>query len=183
MKDIYIYPALFTYNDDGISVEFPSLGGAFTCGYTEEEAIHMSKECLELHLYGMEEDEEVIPEPPKIEDIKLSKNQSIIMIKVYMKTSKKRHSIFYTDYEWQLIKNKALELDKSTSELVKELSLSKMLETREIELSRYIKETHGYAEKGEEAICKKLFSTSNYDSNEEYIELNLNEILQDETRI
>ncbi len=85
MKDIYIYPALFTYADDGISVEFPTLDGAFTCGATEEEAIYMAKDCLELHLYGMEEDGELIPEPPKIKDIKLNKNQSLVMVRVNMK--------------------------------------------------------------------------------------------------
>jgi predicted RNase H-like HicB family nuclease len=84
-KDIYIYPAVFTYEDDGITVEFPKLDGAITSGKDEEEAIYMAKDCLELHLYGMEEDGEKIPESLKIRDIKLEENQSIVMVRVNMK--------------------------------------------------------------------------------------------------
>ena len=96
-----------------------------------------------------------------------------------MKKPKKRHSIFYTDYEWQLIKDMALELGKSASELVRELSLSKILESKEVELSSYIKQTCGYVEGKEERVCKELFSDFDYDPNAEYRELNLDEILQD----
>ncbi|CAH8245564.1 type II toxin-antitoxin system HicB family antitoxin [Paenibacillus melissococcoides] len=52
MKDRYIFPAIFDYADDGISVKFPDLPGAFSCGETDEEAFRMAKECLALHLYG-----------------------------------------------------------------------------------------------------------------------------------
>jgi len=85
MKNVYIYPAIFTYTNDGISVEFPGLEGAYTCGETEEEALYMAKDCLELHLYGMEEDKKFIPEPLKIRDIKLEEDQSVVMIRVNMK--------------------------------------------------------------------------------------------------
>ena len=85
MKDVYIYPAIFTYADDGISIEFPGLEGAYTCGDTEEEALYMAKDCLELHLYGMEEDGETIPEALKIRDIKLGEDQSVVMVRVNMK--------------------------------------------------------------------------------------------------
>ncbi len=84
-KDFYVFPAVFTYEDDGISIHFPGLEGAYTCGDTEEEALYMAKDCLELHLYGMEEDGEEIPEHMPIKDIKLEENQSIVMIRVNMK--------------------------------------------------------------------------------------------------
>ena len=57
-KDCYVYPAIFTYEDDGISVEFPDLPGCLTCVDTTEEAIKMAKEALGLHLYGIEEENE-----------------------------------------------------------------------------------------------------------------------------
>ena len=41
-KDCYVYPAIFTYEDDGISVEFPDLPGCLTCADTTEEAIKMA---------------------------------------------------------------------------------------------------------------------------------------------
>lgn len=82
--DIYIYPSIFSFDDDGISVEFPDLEGCFTCGDTTQEAITNAKEAMGLHLFGMEEDNETIPTPTDIKDIKLEDNQSIVLIEVYM---------------------------------------------------------------------------------------------------
>ena len=82
--DIYIYPSIFYFDNDGISVEFPDLEGCFTCGDTTQEAMAMAKEAMGLHLFGMEEDNETIPEPTDIRDIKLKDNQSIVLIEVYM---------------------------------------------------------------------------------------------------
>ncbi|WP_187386116.1 type II toxin-antitoxin system HicB family antitoxin [Paenibacillus tuaregi] len=36
LKDRYVFPAVFDYGDDGISIEFPDLPGALTCGDTDE---------------------------------------------------------------------------------------------------------------------------------------------------
>ena len=63
MKDTYLYPAVFEYAADGISIEFPDLPGCLPCGMTTEEAVKNAKEALALHLYGMEQDGESIPEP------------------------------------------------------------------------------------------------------------------------
>ena len=82
--DIYIYPSIFSFDEDGISVEFPDLEGCFTCGDTTKEAIKNAKEAMGLHLFGMEEDNETIPEPTDIKNIKLENNQSIVLIEVYM---------------------------------------------------------------------------------------------------
>lgn len=82
--DIYIYPSIFSFDDDGISVEFPDLEGCFTCGDTTQEAITNAKEAMGLHLFGMEEDNETIPTPTDIKDIKIKDNQSIVLIEVYM---------------------------------------------------------------------------------------------------
>lgn len=83
-KDLYVFPAIFTYEDDGISIEFPDLPGCFSCGNTTEEAVEMSKEALGLHIYGMEDDNDDIPNPTQIEKIELAKNQIPMLIEVYM---------------------------------------------------------------------------------------------------
>lgn len=88
LKNDYIFPALFTYDADGITVEFPDLPGAITAGDTEEEALLMAKECLELHLYGMEEDKEVIPHSSHIVEINHNKNQAIVLIKANMRATR-----------------------------------------------------------------------------------------------
>lgn len=83
-KDYYVYPAIFTYEDDGISVEFPDLPGYLTCADTTEDAIKMAKEALGLHLYDMEEENETIPVASNISDLSLEKNQIPILIDINM---------------------------------------------------------------------------------------------------
>ncbi|WP_438434168.1 type II toxin-antitoxin system HicB family antitoxin [Gorillibacterium sp. sgz500922] len=83
-KDRYIYPAVFDYALEGISVSFPDLPGAQTCGDNDEEALQMAKECLALHLYGMEQDGEDIPDASRAVDIVNEMNQTIALIEVWM---------------------------------------------------------------------------------------------------
>lgn len=83
-KDRYIYPAIFHYADDGISVEFPDLPGCFSYGDTDIEALNNAKEALELHLFGLEDDNEEIPEPSHIRNIHPEENESVVMIDVWM---------------------------------------------------------------------------------------------------
>lgn len=77
-KEKYEYLAIFTFEDDGISVEFPDLPGCLTCGDNEDDALKMAKECLELHLFGIKSDNELIPKPSQ--DISLEKNQKLNLI-------------------------------------------------------------------------------------------------------
>ena len=84
LKDRYVFPAVFDYAEDGISVEFPDLPGALTCGDTDEEALYMAKDCLALHLYGMEEDGEDIPEPSRISEIPQMPKKVVVLIDVWM---------------------------------------------------------------------------------------------------
>lgn len=88
-KDIYIFPAILSFEDDGISVEFPDLPGCITCGETTEEAINNAKEALGLHIYGLEEDNELIPEATNIKDLKLENNEIPALIEVVMPIHRK----------------------------------------------------------------------------------------------
>lgn len=80
----YIYPAIFSYADDGISVEFPDIPDCITCGDTTAEALKNAKEALELNMYGVEEDGEDILIPSEPKDINLESNQTIVIIEVWM---------------------------------------------------------------------------------------------------
>ena len=83
--DRYIYPAIFTSGiKRGYTVNFPDLPGCITEGDDMVEALHMAKEALELHLYGMEEDEDSFPEPTAPENIKISGKSFISLIEVWM---------------------------------------------------------------------------------------------------
>lgn len=84
MRDRYIFPAVFSYADDGISVSFPDLPGCLTCGDTDEEAVRMAEEAMGLHLYGMERDGDPIPEPTQGDGITLGSGERIFLVDVWM---------------------------------------------------------------------------------------------------
>jgi predicted RNase H-like HicB family nuclease len=84
VKDYYVFPARIFVEADGVSVNFPDLPGCLTCGDTEEEALKNAKEALALHLYGMEQDGDPIPEPSKIKDLKSDESQLYALIEVWM---------------------------------------------------------------------------------------------------
>lgn len=86
MKKRYAYIAIFSYDDDGISIEFPDLPGCYPCtdSLDTEIALKNAKEALGLHLFGMEQDDEEIPEPTSIKDIVLKDNQVPVLVDVFM---------------------------------------------------------------------------------------------------
>ena len=89
MKDKYVYPAIFDYANDGISIEFPDLPGCLSCADTDEEALYMAEDVLGLWMLNMEEGKEEIPEPSKLNNIKIEPNQKTVLISVWMPTIRK----------------------------------------------------------------------------------------------
>jgi predicted RNase H-like HicB family nuclease len=55
--------------DSDFGVSFPDFPGAVTAGSTLDEARAMAEEALALHVEGMTEDGEPIPEPSSLEDV------------------------------------------------------------------------------------------------------------------
>lgn len=83
--DRYIYPAVFEPGEKrGYVVTFPDLPGCVTEGETLEDALHMAREALELHLYGLEEDGDVISEPTVPEKIGTPEKAFVSLIEVWM---------------------------------------------------------------------------------------------------
>ncbi|WP_028592952.1 type II toxin-antitoxin system HicB family antitoxin [Paenibacillus massiliensis] len=83
--DKFIYPAIFEKGEvKGYTVTFPDLPGAITEGDDMEEALRMARECLELHLYGMEEDQDEIPNPTDPTAVLPPKGSFVTMIEVRM---------------------------------------------------------------------------------------------------
>lgn len=83
MKDYYVYPAIFEYNEDGISISFPDLDGCLTCASTDEEGLYMAKDALGLYLVTLEETGNV-PNPTCLRDIEIKKNQKVVLIEINM---------------------------------------------------------------------------------------------------
>lgn len=82
--DTYIYPAVFSYADDGISISFPDLPGCLSCADSEFEAIESAREVLGLYMHGLEEDNDEIPEPTSLKNITLEDNDIAVLVDVYM---------------------------------------------------------------------------------------------------
>ena len=86
MKAEYSFLAVLEYASDGISISFPDLPGCFSCAEKDdtESALKNAREALGLHLLGMEQDGETIPEPTQISRLTLQENQAAALISVFM---------------------------------------------------------------------------------------------------
>ncbi len=83
-KDYYMYPAIFCYDKDGISISFPDLSGCISCASTDEEALYMAKDSLGLYLVCAEEDGDILPTPSKLNEIVLKPNERAVLVEVNM---------------------------------------------------------------------------------------------------
>lgn len=83
--DKYIFPAVFDpCEKGGYCITFPDLPGIVTEGDTVEEAYAMAKEALELHLWGMEDDNDTIPEPTPPNKIEVPSGGFVSLIEALM---------------------------------------------------------------------------------------------------
>ncbi|HBV82578.1 MAG TPA: pilus assembly protein HicB [Lachnospiraceae bacterium] len=92
LKDRYSYVAVFSYDEDGICIEFPDLPGCCPCadaGNTDM-ALKNAKEAMGLHIWGMEQDSETLPSPTPITDISLEPNQVPVLVEVFMPPIRER---------------------------------------------------------------------------------------------
>lgn len=77
----YIYPAIFTKEDDGIVASFPDVDGVYTDGGTYEEAYANAEDALTLMLWDMEEEGREIRKPTPVNKLKIPADSSIALIK------------------------------------------------------------------------------------------------------
>ncbi len=92
LKNRYCYVAIFSYDKDGISIEFPDLPGCYPCADKEDTdmALKNAKEALALHIWGMEQDGDEIPQPTTITSLHLESNQIAVLIDVFMPPVRER---------------------------------------------------------------------------------------------
>ena len=76
----YVFPAIFTQEERGISIEFPDLPGCLPCADDFQDAFHNAKEALHLHLRGMIADNEKVPAPSRLETIKVGEGSALTLI-------------------------------------------------------------------------------------------------------
>ena len=84
LPDRYVYPAVFTYEDEKeIAVVFPDLELA-TSGADDAGALFSAKEALGGRLALMEELGENVPKASELKDIAIAKNERAVLVDVYM---------------------------------------------------------------------------------------------------
>ena len=84
MRDTYVYPAVFEYADDGISISFPDIQGCFSCADNDEEALASAREALGLHLTSLETDGDPVPDPTPLKNIPCGPNRKPVLVEVFM---------------------------------------------------------------------------------------------------
>lgn len=91
-KERYSYISIFSYDDDGINIEFPDFPGCCPCADKDDTdmAIKNAKEALGLHIFGMEQDKDDIPNPTPLKSIYLKENQVPILIDLFMPPVRER---------------------------------------------------------------------------------------------
>ena len=82
-QERYFYPAVFNYDDEEIAVTFPDLNVA-TSGVDKQDALISARELLGIVLFGLEEDNEDIPKPSRLSDVKLKKGETVNLINAYI---------------------------------------------------------------------------------------------------
>nr|MBQ4455680.1 type II toxin-antitoxin system HicB family antitoxin [Clostridia bacterium] len=73
----YVYPAVFTPEEGGYSVNFPDLEGCYTSGDDLQDAIYMAQDVLSFTLFDYEKEGKKIPEASKLSDIELQEKEFI----------------------------------------------------------------------------------------------------------
>ncbi len=84
MAETYIFPCVFTYEEEQINVSFPDLPGCFSYGNTEKEAFYNAKEALEGYLYLSELEKEDIPKPSELSSLSLDENELVTLVRIWM---------------------------------------------------------------------------------------------------
>lgn len=125
----YIYPAIFTKEENGYSVLFPDIDGCYTCGNSLEDAMDMAEDALALVLYQYETERKAIPTPSDYSSIQTDKQSFVTLIKCNTLEYRKRFSNkavkkTLTIPEW--MNDEATRLGINFSQLLQEALMQKL---------------------------------------------------------
>ncbi|QUI24375.1 type II toxin-antitoxin system HicB family antitoxin [Vallitalea pronyensis] len=86
MKDNFIYPAIFSFVDDSIAIEFPDFENCVTQADNMDEVSRIAKDRLALEIYDYQEDDRKLPDPKSFKEYNaaLQPSQSLAYIDVWM---------------------------------------------------------------------------------------------------
>ena len=136
MNEVVTYPAIFSFDEDGISVSFPDLPGCLSCADTPSDAVPIARDVLSLRLWSDECDK--IPFPTPSDSLKLKEglqpNEIVELVDVDMRAVRAKHSgrsanKMVTMPEWLL--NQGKDAGINFSQLMQEALMDKLGITRE----------------------------------------------------
>ena len=87
----YVYPAVFTKEEDGYYVRFPDVQSCFTDGATLSEALDMAQDVLNLMLMTLEDEKLPIAPPSDIRSISCDENQFISLVSADTASYRRRY--------------------------------------------------------------------------------------------
>ena len=88
----YVYPAIFTLEKKGYSVNFPDIESCYTCGDDLKDALMMAEDVLSFTLYDYETDGKEIPPASNLHDIATEQNEFVNYIQCDTLEYRKRHN-------------------------------------------------------------------------------------------
>lgn len=76
----YVYPAVFTPEENGYSINFPDFESCYTSAQTLEDGMVMANDVLCLTLYGMEEEGKEIPKASGAKEVQTEGDSFVTLI-------------------------------------------------------------------------------------------------------
>lgn len=76
----YVYPAVFTPEEEGYSINFPDMENCFTSAETLEEGMEMANDVLCLTLYGLEQDGKPIPAASAVNNVEHGPKEFVTLV-------------------------------------------------------------------------------------------------------
>ena len=125
----YVYPAVFTPEEKGYSINFPDLEGCFTCGDSLQDGLEMARDVLALVLYGYEKEGKEIPKPTERNKIRVEKGEFVNYVMCDTMEYRKRFNNkavkkTLTLPEW--LNEEAMALEINFSQVLQEALLTKL---------------------------------------------------------
>ncbi|MBR1633479.1 MAG: type II toxin-antitoxin system HicB family antitoxin [Lachnospiraceae bacterium] len=123
----YVYPAIFTPEEKGFSVNFPDLQGCYTCGDDLADAIYMAEDVLAFTLYDYEKNKLPIPAASSTLPLKTDEFMNMILCdtqKYHKRNNAKSVKKTLTIPEW--LNESATAADINFSQVLQEALMQKL---------------------------------------------------------
>jgi predicted RNase H-like HicB family nuclease len=83
-SDNYLFPAVVEKGEKGFGVYFVDLPGCIATGTSLQDAIEEAKGALALHLWGLEQDGQTIPEATPLDKVTVGPGETLCLLEINM---------------------------------------------------------------------------------------------------